>query len=354
MKMKVGIITFHWAANYGAVLQTYALQKAIENTGSEAEIIDYMPENYARKWWKVLRSRSVHDAKKKWMEYQKSRKISRDIAGKLKLSGHYADANALRNNPPIYDLYITGSDQIWNEYFTLQGEGKITLSYFLDFVPKGKRKISYATSIGTTQLCEKYWENVLPLLAEYEKISVREQSAKAVLEEKGIQAVVLPDPTLLIAPEDYACLFKEMPAKYVYYILQDNQHSAKILKNYINDKYARGNSVDLNKVSLAEWGGYIAGAECVLTNSYHGIIFSILNHRKFFAVLVEGELQGMNDRVITLLERLNLKDRIVKTVEELDIAMKKNIDWEHVDCLLEAYRLEGMNYLKSFSEVIPR
>ena len=145
-----------------------------------------------------------------------------------------------------------------------------------------------------------------------------------------------------------------MPAKYVYYILQDNQHSAKILKNYINDKYARGNSVDLNKVSLAEWGGYIAGAECVLTNSYHGIIFSILNHRKFFAVLVEGELQGMNDRVITLLERLNLKDRIVKTVEELDIAMKKNIDWEHVDCLLEAYRLEGMNYLKSFSEVIPR
>lgn len=346
--MKVGIITFHWAANYGAVLQTYALQKAIENIGGEVEIIDYVPKSYTPKLWKVLWSRRVHDVKKKWTEYQKNYKISKDIAGKLKLSQHYANAGALKDCPPIYDLYITGSDQVWNEYFTLRGEGGITLSYYLDFVPQKRRKISYATSIGATQLSEKYWESVLPLLTEYEKIGVREQSAKAVLEERGLQATVLPDPTLLISPQEYGCIFKEMPSKFIYYILQDNQHSAQALKNHVNAKYAKDSSVNLNKVSLAEWGGYISRAECVLTNSYHGIIFSILNHRKFFAVLIEGELQGMNDRVITLLERLDLKERIVKTSEELDRAMQKNINWEKVDRLLEEYRSEGMSYLNSF------
>ena len=92
--------------------------------------------------------------------------------------------------------------------------------------------------------------------------------------------------------------------------------------------------------------GYISNAEYVLTNSYHGIIFSLLNHRKFFAVLIEGELQGMNDRVLTLLSRLDLKSRIVGSVEELEKARQEEINWEIVDNLLEQYRLEGIRYLQ--------
>lgn len=345
--MKVGIITFHWAANYGAVLQTYALQKAIEKKGVDVEIIDYMPKQYERKWWKCFISRNFQSMKYKLNDYKKNLKIQRDISGKLRLSEHYSSAEKLRNNPPLYDVYISGSDQIWNEFFTLFGEGKVTLSYFLDFAPKGARKISYATSIGTVKLCEEYWDNVLPLLREYENIGVREQSAKKLLEEKGLQAVILPDPTLLIEAKDYENLFSKMPSKTAYYVLQNNQHTIVHLKEYLEKNYAKGNSVDLNKVTLSEWGGYIANAEYILTNSYHGIIFSILNHRNFFAVLIEGELQGMNDRVITLLERLNLRSRIVSTVEELEKAREEVIDWEAVEKCLQSYREEGMQYLEN-------
>lgn len=344
--MKVGIITFHWAANYGAVLQTYALQKAVEKMDVSAEIIDYRPKQYERKWWKCFVSRSLHSMRYKLSDYIKNKKIQRDICGKLHLSKQYESAEKLKENPPLYDVYISGSDQIWNEFFTLSGEENVTLSYFLDFAPKGARKISYATSIGSAKLCEEYWRNALPLLKEYESISVREQSAKKVLEEKGLRVVISPDPTLLIEAGEYEQLFTKMPAKIAYYILQNNQHTIACLKKYLEKNYAKGNSVDLNRVTLAEWGGYIANAEYVLTNSYHGIIFSLLNHRKFFAVLIEGELQGMNDRVITLLERLDLKNRIVGSVKELEKARTEAIDWNTVDMLLAKYREEGSRYLK--------
>ena len=251
--MKIGIITFHWAANYGAVLQTYALQRAIEKMGVDVEIIDYMPKQYERKWWKFLISRNLQSMQYKLKDYMKNKKIQRDVEGKLYLSQHYESAEKLKSNPPMYDLYISGSDQIWNEFFTLQGEGKLTLSYFLDFVPKGANKISYATSIGATKLCAEYWKNTLPLLKEYRSIGVREASAQELLEEKGIKAVTLPDPTLLIEAKDYDELFLKMPAKTTYYVLQNNQQTIARLQIYLENNYAKGNSIDLNKVTLAEW-----------------------------------------------------------------------------------------------------
>ena len=112
--MKIGIITFHWAANYGAVLQTYALQRAIEKMGVDVEIIDYMPKQYERKWWKFLISRNLQSMQYKLKDYMKNKKIQRDVEGKLYLSQHYESAEKLKSNPPMYDLYISGSDQIWN------------------------------------------------------------------------------------------------------------------------------------------------------------------------------------------------------------------------------------------------
>lgn len=348
-KMKIGIITFHWAANYGAVLQAYALQEYLKRKGQDVEIIDYVPKGYTYRFFECFMSRSIDSFKYKFRDYKKRKKINENINRYLTLSKKYSSYKEFYSDIPQYDIYLTGSDQVWNEDFTLRGEGKLNLAYFFDFI-KDKKKISYATSAGSCEFSDEYWNAVLPCLHEYDDISVREESLALSLGKKGISAKVVPDPTLLLHVDDYEQLTVETikSFKFVYYILQNEQKNAFTIKNYYTEKYGDVATKDINGVSLGEWLEYIKKAELVMTNSYHGTIFSVLNHKNFLVVPIEGKLEGMNDRVYTLLSKLKLSDRIVTSIDEAEKLSNIPINWGKVDLLLEKYRQEGIAFLDSY------
>ena len=167
--MKIGTITFHWATNYGAVLQAYALQQHLKLNNYETEIINYIPlrvkliQNIKR-----IKNQEIH-------EFIKEIKLKRFIKQSLTLSRKtYYTNSCLKKKCHKYDVYICGSDQVWNESFALFAEGRPTLSYYLNFVKNDKQRISYATSFGTDKLSSKVANLVKPELEKFKSISVRE------------------------------------------------------------------------------------------------------------------------------------------------------------------------------------
>jgi hypothetical protein len=197
---KIATITFHWATNYGAVLQSYALQKAIDRLGYENEIIDYVPArtDMLQKISKVIK-RDVEF-------FKKERRIKKFRKNELAVSKkRYKTNKSLFACADEYSAIVAGSDQIWNPSFTMTAEGRPTLSYYLNFAGSAKR-VSYAASFGVTALCEDMQKVILPELEKFSSISVREQTGKNMLASMGISSTVVLDPTLLLKKKDYELL----------------------------------------------------------------------------------------------------------------------------------------------------
>ena len=150
--MKIGIMTFHWAANHGALLQTYALQKSLESLfpGDKALIVDYKPARYEWNFKKVFNSRNMRVVRENLREVKKE-KLLAPFRNNIPKTKHYDSVEELMKQPPDCDVLIAGSDQIWNEYYTMQGEGKPTAAYYLPFSPQATH-ISYAASFGATSV----------------------------------------------------------------------------------------------------------------------------------------------------------------------------------------------------------
>jgi hypothetical protein len=195
-------MTFHWATNYGAVLQSYALQHYLQTQGVETEIINYIPRNFTKTFFGCLLG-NPKKYKTNFRELKKERAIRPFRQKHLRTTKLYSTHEEL--TAAVWDngLYICGSDQIWNPYFTMQGEGKITLSYYLDFAPKGSKKVSYAASFGTTKLEMPMSKIVAEQLVSFDAISVRERSAVAMLERVGISAQLICDPVFLLSKSEW-------------------------------------------------------------------------------------------------------------------------------------------------------
>ena len=152
-KQSIGIMTFHWATNYGAVLQAWALQHFLDEHHYNAEIIDYRPKEYKLSYIRCFFTRNPHHISSNIVTYKKEKAIEKFRKQHLKLTSVlYSSKNELRKAPPLYDIYISGSDQIWNPYFTMRGQRGLTLSYYLDFVPTHSRRIAYASSFGCSNI----------------------------------------------------------------------------------------------------------------------------------------------------------------------------------------------------------
>lgn len=339
--MKIGIMTFHWATNYGAVLQAYALQEYLTQLKNDVEIIDYVPFTQRKGLMKCFVSRNFLTVKKKLKGYLKEVKIRKFRIEHLKLSTHKYSSNAeLCSNPPQYDAYICGSDQIWNPYFTLYGEKKETFSYFLNFAPEGKIRIAYAASFG----CEVYSEDLMnltrPILKTFDAISVREKSGLNILEELGIEdGSLVADPTLLLNVQDYEKLLNKTNIKsqrLFSYILHDEQNEAKKVKIYIKRCIGSDECNDAGQndsLSVEDWICSIKNSDIVLTNSYHGMMFSILFHTRFIIMPVSGSLSSMNDRIKTVLSYYGLEERYLEIYDEkqIECLLNANIDWKSVE-----------------------
>nr|WP_319998275.1 polysaccharide pyruvyl transferase family protein [uncultured Draconibacterium sp.] len=381
--MKIGILTHWWSEdNYGQQLQCFALQKYLRDAGHEPFLIRYYPKRdnlpsflvrIAKKIINpVLLYRVIIDNLEKFCKNQSSRlrmNFSRNFEAfrKNNISQSeiiYYSYNELKKNPPVADVYIVGSDQVWGLNARDISKGKDRLNaWFLNFGSENIMRLSYAASWGDKEISEEQIEEISPLLKKFRFVGVRELSGVSVCKQCGVEdAKWMLDPTFLFQAKDYRTLFKDLNMKdvkkeyIVFYWLNNGTKNPieEVLKwasdNNFAVKYITGNNeregdFAQEYASIEEWLYLIDNAKYVVTNSYHCCIFSLLFHTPFGVVPLEGDMGRLNERMSSLFLTLNIEPRFIEG-QEFNI-IKANIDFEKIDNKLVEIREES-----SFLEIL--
>lgn len=328
--MKAAVVTFHNAMNYGATLQTWALQKAIKNLGADPCVINYhtdaidrlyLPakaDTFEKKKKKLFDAEYRNNLKDQELKYDKYHAF---LNKHLDIVGDYTSYEALatdaKNELSGIDAFITGSDQVWNTDHTGGYDG----AYTLDFVKSGK-KISYAASIGRDFFLPQYSEQFSNALKSFDAISVRENEGVAAV--GGVcdkRAEVVLDPTLLLKAKDYDEIYteKKRPYRYILVYMMETNKSFISLANSLSSttglpiiqrrqKHFFKNEIDSFYTDTpGEFLSEIKNAEMVLTNSFHGTVFSIMYRKPFISMLHTQT----GSRVVDLLTGLGLDEHII-------------------------------------------
>ena len=336
--MKIGILTFHWATNYGAVLQCYALQEYLKSLGHEVEIVNYKPRKYDF-WFKYVKRPWLFKRLQKDLIAQKKEKhLDSFRKAKLNLTSRYHSTKELGNTQFDYDIVVSGSDQVLNPSYTLKGEDSPTAAYYLKPF-KDAIRIGYAISFG----CVVYPTEVLPYSKQwikgFERIGVREESGIKVLMQMGYNGFVevVPDPTILLGKELFRSIQIRIPKEKDYlcvYILRKHIDLHRENVVYIDDYN--------NPLSMEEWIGTIKGSKGLITNSYHGMIVALLNHVPFVVI---ADAKNMNDRFHTLLSKIGLLDRVVEDGKEYETIINEPMDWNTIDYKLSVFSARGRDFI---------
>ena len=365
-KKKIGILTFHNAHNYGAVLQAYALKTKLIRMGHEAEILNYRNKYIGRNYKKVLHIdfwkrdilpsrwgkvvREIRDVFYGLPEWQRQWNVFEKFISEKLLDGESKQLSLEDVAAKDCNVYVLGSDQIWARELT----HGMDPAYFGQFAPE-KKKISYAASVpnGSIPGNEKpYFKEYLQALSH---ISVREEKlAKAVQELTGREVDTVVDPTLLLEQEDYQSLLYKKPLKqrdYVFaYFVVENEMVSRCAKkaaellgcelvelHYKKTPQIKGENMIFD-AGPSEFLTYIRDARMVVTNSFHGTVFSILFQKKFYSVYKE------NGRIDNLLEFLGIPERHIQS--ENDVVTEKEINYTSASEKLAAYRKQSVAYLE--------
>lgn len=354
--MKIGIITFHRPCNYGAALQATALYQTIKNSNKDCEIIDYENEALKNTYTleKVTNLKSLVKAilfnRKNKIKYNKFRNFIDKNCGLSKKQ--YNKNNIIEANTE-YDKFITGSDQVWNLSLT-RGD----YNYLLEFVKDDNKKFSYASSFGHAEIPNEYKEKCKDLFERYSKITVREKKGKEIVEQlTNKTAKVVLDPTLLLNKKQWEKLEEEykhkLPKKYIlaYFVSPTKQsyEFVKKLSKKLNMKIVLinyGNKIkfgmkNITKAGPEEFLWLIRNANYVVTNSFHGIAFSI-NYNKEFIYQLSDKAQNGNSRIENLIDICNLSNRNDKKV---DINNIETINWAEVNKKIEEERKKSIESL---------
>lgn len=365
--MKIGIITRHAIANYGSVLQSYATEKVLEKLGYNSEIIDYIreeekSENLAKtfaknsKFWnknfltrfmyKIIQTPNIKKQEKEF-------KINRQKY--LKMSKKQFEN--FESDIPEYDIYCTGSDQVWGQI----ANSDYDENYFLEFVPQGKKCISYAASFGKANISDELKQKLPKLLKKYSSILVRENSAVNILKKCNIESELVLDPTLLLDKNDWEELYNEEYKKDEEYILvyqlhhnRDFDKYLKKLKNRIKIKIYRispsfyfkflpGNCVYLP--SLEEFITLFHDAKYVITDSFHGTVFSIIFNKEMLDILPKKT----GTRIENILKLFDINNRILTNYNNFDVIYEK-INFLDINNKLKDERNKSINLLRKALE----
>lgn len=336
--MKIGILTFHWATNYGAVLQCYALQEYLKDQGHIVEIINYKPLKYDFRFKYLRRPWLIKNLHKDLIAKKKEKKLMLFRDKMLAQTKRYYSSNELYKINFNYDMVISGSDQVLNPSFTLHGEDHPTSVYYLEPFHKSKC-IGYAISFG----CNEYPVDALSYskqwIHNFDRIGIRENSGFSVLEQMGYKGYskIVPDPTILLGTRLFRDIKMEYPNKTNYlcvYMLRKHIDLDREDIIYVDDNN--------NPLSMEQWIGIIQKSKGLITNSYHGMIIAILNHVPFVAL---ADANHMNNRFETLLSKINMTDNMVSDISDYKSILDRHIDWSNVDNKLAEYRKEGEDLL---------
>ena len=359
--MKIDIITLHYIWHYGSLLQTYATCKVFEKLGLETEVIDYVRPNASEteeiKAGIVAKGYEKKPVKKalliisKKIENKRRRKFSEEfLRKKVSMTKRYSSFEELKTNPPIADIYCTGSDQTWNSEYN----GGFLPAYFLEFAPAEKKRIGYAISIGMDEIPEKELEQTKNAVLKYSAISVREDSAVKLIKKLGYESVqqVL-DPTLGLSLEDWKPLIAPDAnnGKYILiYKLNPNDKLEEFAEKLAKEKkckiirvsYYLNHFKNQGKMkyspSVEEFLSLIYNAESVITDSFHCVAFS-LNFNKDFYAFYPGKY---STRISSILELTGTKHR---AVGERDFSYDV-INYEYVNEVLSKERKRTLDFLK--------
>jgi hypothetical protein len=358
--MKIGILTFYFAHNYGALLQAYALQEYLKSLGHDVTMINYRQKNLARNFsvfdikrfvsknFIILIKRIIVETllfSRRCLRYFRFEKF---IKANLNLS---KEVNG-KNIPDDFDVYIMGSDQIWNPKIT---KGFDTI-YFGDFSVIKSKKISYAASMETNFLTKEQETFLVSQLKNINKISVRESILANLLQpltEKYIYTVL--DPTLLLDTAYWDKLI-EMPPINKKYILIYQVKPSYLTLDIANSMAKQLGAIVLEVssiimyykikknykqcVSPALFIGLVKNAACIITTSFHGTVFSMIFKKPFYTIKVGDR----DTRVISLLNSLELSDRFLS---ENDSLLFSEIDYTNVDSKLEILRQESVSFIQN-------
>ena len=329
-------------------MQAYALQTFLQKIGYDVAIIDYKKITHNNSYIRCFKSKSLKRIKQNIEEYHKELKFIPFRKKYLNLTKPFFKLDQLNHGTKDIDIFICGSDQIWNPYTAL----KYGNPYILPFIKDKRKKIAYAVSLGCTLYPATIFNEIKPYIQKFHYLSVREKTALDIFNQNGINSVsLMPDPVLLIDVTDLSHFYGKQDSSedYIFfYTLQENQSLINSIRAHFskNEKIKEAQS-GKNALSVEKWVKTIAQSKFVVTNSFHGVVFSLLFHKSFIAIPVEGHLIGMNDRIYTLLDQFGLKDRIIEKYSELDdkCIFNKKIDWKNVDMIRNELKQKAYNFL---------
>ncbi len=361
--MKIGILTFHRAINYGAFLQAFALKKYLSSLGNDVEIIDYWPNGHAdvyrlfpHSWKNLSFVRKIKFIFSLMLVYSRAKKRRN---GMLRLVEDYLGLTAIPcyQTPESlsdisYDCVVYGSDQIWWKS-TILGYMGFDPVYWGEYLPNGVRKIAYAPSMGIIELTAQDKDWIRKRLANFDVLSVRESALVHVLSpliEQNISLVL--DPVFLLSSEEWEkfCIPINQSRYILYYNLILSKEADELVETMVKklqcDVVEITGSVRpikfgkryVQTADAVEFVSLVKNATFVITSSFHGTAFALLFKKQFYSIGM-GKRAG---RVESLLEQLNIGNRLVKKVDEMSL---DEIDYDIVQKRMQLLALQSQKYL---------
>ena len=349
--MKIGIVTYHKSHNYGALLQAIALKEVLQKNGHTVYFVDYFPSYH-----KLMYSTNPFTR----INQKGIRGVIRDILKYPYRRKRYINFMSFINDyiqpycKPLdegYDLVIYGSDQIWR---LQRDKGDFNPVYFGDGRIRAHVRASYAASMGDACLSDCQKKRIKLLASHLDYVSVREHSLKLLLEEVGVGNVYQTlDPTLLLQEEEWDRIISPLAQnrKYIlFYDLMRDSFDRQAIYTFAKEKKLdvieiRGNAMqkDTDLIRTAadpvQFISLIKGAEFVFTSSFHGLAFSIIYKKQFYASFKKNA-----GRADSLLNMLHLKNRLLEPNVKY-IGTYDNICYDSVMIHLNEIRKESLNYL---------
>lgn len=372
--MRIGILTQPLHNNYGGLLQNFALQKVMIELGHEVFTIniDYKKQSLLRRSASLLKRTVLKLSGQKirvraWPTEEEKEIISKYTQQFIKKNITTTDLITKKLDEKLidkysFDAYIVGSDQVWRPKYSPQMS-----TYFLDFLENnyGVKKIAFAASFGVDE-----WEFTEPQTKEYKRliklfdaVSVREDTAIELCKKHfGVEAAHLLDPTMLLARNDYISLvekekIEKSSGNLFTYILDSTDDKNSIIEK-ISNKYnlkafsvmqpKRFSDIDRNGIDecvfppVEEWIRGFMDAEFVVTDSFHGTVFSIIFNKPFYAIANKN--RGLT-RFTSLLKLFNIENRLLFSTDDIDKDYSNEINWEHINKIISQEKLKSLNYL---------
>lgn len=361
--------------NYGGILQTYALQRYLKNEGHEAYVIRYSRSSKVpiiavikKVVYNILNiryyiyNRKCRRQAEKWAAIRSFQSFAKNNISFSEQ--HYTSFKQIKNDPPVADAYITGSDQVW--CFDINNvENR---PFFLDFGDPKTVKLSYAASFGHDSFPCKNEMLFKQILSNFKQVSVREDSGVEICKQMGIKAIRCVDSTMLLDCDHYRSLIHNKKNRNPFVFLYtvnitepEEVYWTDILKftkergiecivttgsGYIPAKEIFPDAI-YDYSTVEEWLSNIYNSDIVVTASFHGIVFSIIFHKNFIYVPLKSRLSTGNSRVLDLLSSCGLNSRIAYSSAEMVSLLNTRIDYSKVnmDFFLKL-REDSINFLK--------